>query len=54
MSCEQGICGMCMTKVLDGVPEHRDLYLTEAEKVRNDRMTICCSRAKSACLVLDI
>jgi vanillate O-demethylase ferredoxin subunit len=54
LSCEQGICGMCMTTVLEGEVEHRDMYLTDGEKAANDRMTICCSRATSARLVLDI
>ncbi|HEX5341456.1 MAG TPA: PDR/VanB family oxidoreductase, partial [Duganella sp.] len=31
-SCEQGVCGTCLTRVLDGVPDHRDLYLTEEEQ----------------------
>lgn len=54
LSCEQGICGTCVTRVLDGVPEHRDMYLTEDEQRANDVFTPCCSRAKTARLVLDI
>ncbi|WP_137819648.1 PDR/VanB family oxidoreductase [Pseudomonas sp. 2FG] len=54
LSCEQGICGTCLTGVLAGEPEHRDLYLSEAEQARNDQFTPCCSRAKSALLVLDL
>ncbi|MEF9897590.1 MAG: PDR/VanB family oxidoreductase [Pseudomonas sp.] len=54
MSCEQGICGTCLTRVLDGVPEHRDLFLTEEEQALNDQFTPCCSRAKTPLLVLDI
>lgn len=53
-SCEQGICGTCLTPVLDGEPDHRDQYLTEEEQARNDCFTPCCSRAKSARLVLDL
>jgi vanillate O-demethylase ferredoxin subunit len=53
-SCEQGICGTCMTPVLDGIPDHRDQYLTEEEQARNDCFTPCCSRAKSARLVVDL
>ncbi|SFA96750.1 vanillate O-demethylase ferredoxin subunit [Collimonas sp. OK607] len=53
-SCEQGVCGTCLTRVLDGVPDHRDLYMTEAEQVVNDQFTPCCSRAKSAELLLDL
>lgn len=53
-SCEQGICGSCMTGVLDGVPDHRDQFMTDAEKARNNCFTPCCSRAKTARLVLDL
>lgn len=54
LSCEQGICGTCLTRVLEGVPEHRDLFLTEEEQAANDQFTPCCSRAKSRLLVLDL
>ena len=53
-SCEQGVCGTCLTRVLDGVPDHRDLYLTEAEQAANDLFTPCCSRSKTASLLLDL
>ncbi|WP_321862366.1 PDR/VanB family oxidoreductase [Pseudomonas paraveronii] len=54
ISCEQGICGTCLCDVLEGEPDHRDVYLTEDEKQANDQILICCSRAKSKKLVLDI
>jgi vanillate O-demethylase ferredoxin subunit len=54
MSCEQGICGTCLTRVLDGIPDHRDLFLTEEEQALNDQFTPCCSRSKTPLLVLDI
>jgi vanillate O-demethylase ferredoxin subunit len=53
-SCEQGVCGTCITRVLEGECDHRDLYFTEEEKARHDQFTPCCSRAKSAFLVLDL
>lgn len=53
-SCEQGVCGTCLTRVLDGVPDHRDLYLSADEQARNDQFLPCCSRSKSACLTLDL
>lgn len=53
-SCEQGICGTCVMKILDGIPEHHDQYLTAEEKASNKLFTPCCSRAKSARLVLDL
>jgi vanillate O-demethylase ferredoxin subunit len=54
MSCEQGVCGTCITRILAGQPEHRDLYLTDAERDLNDQFTPCCSRSKSKVLVLDL
>ncbi|MBK4997078.1 oxidoreductase [Pseudomonas sp. S37] len=54
MSCEQGICGTCLTRVLQGTPDHRDLFLTEEEQAQNDQFTPCCSRSKTPLLVLDI
>lgn len=54
LSCEQGVCGTCLTKVLDGEPDHRDAFLTDEEHARNDVFTPCCSRAKSARLVIDL
>jgi vanillate O-demethylase ferredoxin subunit len=53
-SCEKGVCGTCVTRVLEGVPEHRDLYLNEQERSRNDQFTPCCSRACGPLLVLDL
>jgi vanillate monooxygenase ferredoxin subunit len=53
-SCEQGVCGTCLTRVLEGVPDHRDVYLTPEEHAANDQFTPCCSRARSARLVLDL
>lgn len=53
-SCEQGVCGTCITRVLEGECDHRDMYFTDEEKARNDQFTPCCSRAKSALLVLDL
>ena len=54
VSCEQGVCGTCLCDVLEGVPDHRDSYLTDDEKAGNDQMTLCCSRAKTPRLVLDL
>lgn len=54
VSCEEGVCGTCLTRVLEGTPDHRDLYLTDAEHAANDQFTPCCSRSKGPLLVLDI
>jgi vanillate O-demethylase ferredoxin subunit len=53
-SCEQGICGTCLTRVLEGECDHKDLYLTPEEQAANDQFTPCCSRSKSPRLVLDL
>ena len=53
-SCEQGVCGACITRVLQGIPDHRDQFMTDAEHAGNDQFTPCCSRAKTPCLVLDL
>ena len=54
LSCEQGICGSCITDVIDGIPDHRDCVLTAEEKAENTQITLCCSRSKSSVLVLDL
>lgn len=54
VSCEEGVCGTCITDVLEGEPDHRDHFLTDEEKDDNDQMALCCSRAKSRRLVIDI
>lgn len=54
LSCEQGVCGTCMTKVLSGTPDHRDLYLTSEEHERNDCFMPCCSRAKTTRLLVEL
>ena len=53
-SCTEGVCGTCETKVLEGIPDHRDLILTEEERAAGKTMMICCSGAKTEKLVLDL
>ncbi|WP_140635310.1 PDR/VanB family oxidoreductase [Methylibium rhizosphaerae] len=53
-SCESGVCGSCLTPVLEGTPDHRDSYLTDAERAANDQFTPCCSRSKTPVLILDL
>ena len=53
-SCQEGVCGTCETRVLSGVPDHRDSLLTEEEREANDYMMICVGRSKSPRLVLDL
>ncbi|RYZ07689.1 MAG: oxidoreductase [Comamonadaceae bacterium] len=54
VSCEQGVCGTCLTRVLEGTPDHRDVFLTDDEHRANDCFTPCCSRALSPRLVIDL
>jgi ferredoxin-NADP reductase len=53
-SCGEGTCGTCETEVLDGVPDHRDSFLTPEEQESNEVMMLCCSRACTPTLVLDL
>lgn len=54
-SCQEGICGSCETRVLEGTPDHRDFLLSEAEHAANASMMICVSRCASGRrLVLDL
>ncbi|MCY1166158.1 MAG: PDR/VanB family oxidoreductase [Pseudomonadota bacterium] len=54
VSCEQGICGTCLTRVLAGEPDHRDQFLSNEERAANNQFLPCCSRARSPMLVLDL
>ncbi|WP_371549997.1 2Fe-2S iron-sulfur cluster-binding protein [Streptomyces sp. NBC_00554] len=51
-SCEQGFCGTCQQRVLEGEIEHRDELLTDAERAGS--MLICVSRARGERIVLDM
>jgi ferredoxin-NADP reductase len=53
-SCEEGICGTCETKIIAGVPDHRDFLLGDADRESGATMLICVSRARTPELVLDL
>lgn len=53
-SCEEGTCGTCEMKVLEGEPEHRDFILSESQKKSGKYIMPCVSRATSKRIVLDI
>ncbi|MFT4173087.1 MAG: PDR/VanB family oxidoreductase [Rhodocyclaceae bacterium] len=53
-SCEQGVCGACLTTVLEGQPEHRDGYLSQTERAAGALILPCVSGCKGTRLVLDI
>lgn len=52
--CQRGDCGICQTDVISGIPDHRDVVLSDEERAAGNVMQICVSRAKSPRLVLDI
>ena len=54
VKCEEGVCGTCVTDVLDGEIDHRDHFLTADEREDGDQMCVCCSRARGKRLVLDL
>ena len=53
-SCREGTCGTCETGVLGGEPDHRDSVLTADERLENEVMMLCVSRACTPRLVLDL
>nr|WP_249792530.1 PDR/VanB family oxidoreductase [Bradyrhizobium sp. BRP22] len=53
-ACAEGVCGTCETRVIEGVPDHRDQFLSKEERAANKTVMICCSGSKSPTLVLDI
>ena len=54
VSCQSGVCGTCLTHVVEGMPDHRDLVQTDVEKASNAQITVCCSRSKTKKLVLNL
>ena len=53
-SCRAGTCGTCATKVLEGMPDHRDSALTCEERAHAGLICVCVSRALSPGLALDL
>ncbi len=50
--CQEGICGTCEVKVIEGEVDHRDHVLSEPEQAANSCMMVCVSRACGKRLVL--
>jgi ferredoxin-NADP reductase len=53
-SCQEGVCSACETRVLEGIPDHRDVILNDVERAENKTMMICCSGSKTPRLILDL
>lgn len=53
-SCREGLCGTCLTKVISGVPDHRDMYLSAKEKASGRVMMPCVSRSLTSVIELDL
>ena len=53
-SCYEGVCGTCETRVLEGIPDHRDNLLSDKAKAEGRTILICCSGSRSEKLVLDL
>ena len=51
-SCESGTCGSCRMKLLNGEPDHRDLVLSDAERL--SYIMPCVSRAHSPEIVVEL
>jgi vanillate O-demethylase ferredoxin subunit len=54
LSCGQGVCGTCRTRVLSGIPDHHDICLDDAERASNAWFTPCCSRSLTPVLEIDL
>jgi vanillate O-demethylase ferredoxin subunit len=50
-SCEDGYCGTCITRYVEGEPVHRDTVLSQEE--RKSYVMVCRDRSRSPILVLD-
>lgn len=53
VSCGMGICGACVSRVLEGEPEHRDECLSAAQRSSGEWIAPCVSGCRSERLVLD-
>lgn len=51
-SCEEGYCGTCITRYLEGDPEHRDTVLDDSDQAKY--VMVCCARSNGPVLVLDM
>lgn len=52
-ACFEGTCSSCLSTVLEGVPDHRDSFLSSKEQASNALMAPCVSKSMTERLVLD-
>jgi ferredoxin-NADP reductase len=53
-ACENGVCGSCQVRVLDGCPDQRDTITTRRGAETDHVMMLCVSRARTASITVDI
>jgi ferredoxin len=54
-ACEDGWCGACTVGLISGKPDHRDEFLSDADKAEGKKIQVCVSRAMPGeKLVLDL
>jgi ferredoxin-NADP reductase len=53
-SCEEGVCGTCATRILEGRADHRDSVLSGEERADGSTLMVCVSRSRTPRLVLDL
>jgi ferredoxin-NADP reductase len=53
-SCREGLCGSCETRVIAGVPDHRDTIFSGKKDPPLDKIMVCVSRCTGQELVLDL
>ena len=53
--CRRGECGLCALSILgvEGVVDHRDVFFSEAEKAKNEKLCTCVSRVYGEAITLD-
>ena len=53
--CRRGECGLCALPILgvEGVVDHRDVFFSEAEKAKNEKLCTCVSRVYGEAITLD-
>jgi vanillate O-demethylase ferredoxin subunit len=53
--CKRGKCGLCALRILsvEGVVDHRDVFLSEAEKAANTKLCTCVSRVAGGRITID-